>query len=116
MKLYIGNLSKETTEEQLNKAFEKFGDVTSCKLITDKISGRSKGYGFVEMSDNESGQKAIDKLDGSELGGNAITVNEARSKSSISNRESGGDKFGGSRTQGGGQRGRNTSRGGNRGD
>ena len=117
MKIYVSNLSKKTSEEKLLKAFKKFGEVKSCNIVTEKISGISKGYGFVEMSEIESGEKAIDKLNGSDLDGNAVAVNEARTKSGVSNRESGDIGFGNSRSGVGGKSrsGRNTSRGGNRG-
>ena len=117
MKIYVANLSKTTSEDKILKAFKKFGDVISCNLITDKISDNSKGYGFVEMSDADAGEKAIDKLNGSDLDGKSITVSEAREKGGISSHEKGG-KFGDFRSKSGNksQVSRNTSRGGNRGD
>ena len=77
-KLYVGNLSFNTEEENLKEAFQKFGNVTSCKLITDRDSGRSKGFGFVEMDTDQEAQDAINGLDGSDLNGRNMKVNEAK--------------------------------------
>ena len=77
MKLYVGNLSYGLTEDSLKEVFEKIGAVTSSLIIKDKFSGRSKGFGFVEMSD-EDGNKAIAELNQSELDGRKIIVSEAR--------------------------------------
>jgi len=95
MNIYVGNLSYELTEEELQKAFEDFGQVESTRLIKDMYSGRSKGFGFVEMPDDEAGQSAIDGLDGKELKGRAIKVNKARPRSE--GRRSGGNRGGGRR-------------------
>ena len=78
MNIYVGNLSYSVTEEDLNAMFAEFGDVTSAKLIMDRDSGRSKGFGFVEMSGEDAGQKAIDELNGRDVGGRSLTVNKAR--------------------------------------
>jgi len=78
MKIYVGNMSYEVTEEDLRQAFEQLGQVESVSIINDKYSGRSKGFGFVEMPSNVEGQAAIEGLNGKELKGRAINVNEAR--------------------------------------
>jgi RNA recognition motif-containing protein len=78
MNIYVGNLSREVTEEDLRQAFEAFGEVTSVKIIKDKHSGESRGFGFVEMASKAEGQSAIDGLNGKELKGRALNVNEAR--------------------------------------
>ena len=78
MNIYVGNLSQETTEEDLRHAFEGFGQIASANIIKDKMSGRSRGFGFVEMPNKEEAQAAISGLNGKELKGRAIIVNEAR--------------------------------------
>ncbi|MDD4938371.1 MAG: RNA-binding protein [Candidatus Shapirobacteria bacterium] len=77
-KLYVGGLSYETTEKTLEAAFASAGTVVSVIVIKDKFSGQSKGFGFVEMSSDEEATKAINTLDGTELDGRAIKVNEAK--------------------------------------
>lgn len=77
-KLYIGNLPYSATDAQLSELFAKAGTVESATVITDRFSGRSKGFGFVEMSSDSEAQKAIEMFNGTDLGGRAITVNEAR--------------------------------------
>ncbi|MDO8443489.1 MAG: RNA-binding protein [Candidatus Azambacteria bacterium] len=77
-KLYVGNLSYNMTEETLKDTFSAAGSVDSAIIIKDKMSGRSKGFGFVEMSSDEEAQKAIEMFNGKELDGRALTVNEAR--------------------------------------
>lgn len=77
-KLYVGGLSYDTTEETLKDLFAQAGTVESAVIITDKMSGRSKGFGFVEMSTEEEAQKAIEMFNGKELDGRTVTVNEAR--------------------------------------
>ena len=81
-KLYVGGLSYNTTEQTLKDTFSQVGTVESAIIITDKISGRSKGFGFVEMSSDEEAQKAIETLNGKELDGRNIIVNEARPQES----------------------------------
>ncbi|MBI5253607.1 MAG: RNA-binding protein [Euryarchaeota archaeon] len=81
MNIYVGNLSREVTEEDLRQAFETFGQVTSAKIITDKFSGVSRGFGFVEMPAEAEAQAAITGLNGKELKGRTITINEARPRS-----------------------------------
>ena len=78
MNIYVGNMSYEITEEDLRLAFEAFGQVESAAIIKDKYSGQSKGFGFVEMPSKAEGQSAIDGLNGTELKGRALNVNEAR--------------------------------------
>ena len=78
MKIYVGNLSYEVTEEDLRLALEQFGQVESATIIKDKYSGQSKGFGFVEMASKAEGQSAIDGLNGEELKGRKLNVNEAR--------------------------------------
>ena len=77
-KLYVGSLSYNTTDDGLKTAFEQAGTVQSAVIIIDKMSNRSKGFGFVEMSTEEEGKKAIDMFNGKELDGRTIIVNEAR--------------------------------------
>ena len=79
--IYIGNLSYSVNDPELNKAFAEFGEVVSAKVIADKVSGRSKGFGFVEMQNAEDAAKAVKELDGKELMGRAIKVNFAKPKS-----------------------------------
>jgi len=77
-KLYVGGLSYDTSEETLKDTFAQAGTVETATIIIDKMSGRSKGFGFVEMSTEEEAQKAIEILNGKELDGRTLTVNEAR--------------------------------------
>ena len=79
-KLYVGNLSYSTTEAGLSDLFGEFGEVTSVNLITDRMSGRSKGFAFVEMAEHDAAQEAISQLNGKEVDGRAIKVAEARPK------------------------------------
>ncbi len=78
MNIYVGNLSYQVSEDELQKAFEAYGQVESAKIIKDNYSGRSKGFGFVEMPVNEEGEAAIAGLNGKDLKGRAVTVNKAR--------------------------------------
>ena len=78
MNIYVGNLSPKVTEEDLRQAFEAFGQVTSAKIITDKFSGGSRGFGFVEMPAKAEAQSAIDGLNGKDLKGRSLNVGEAR--------------------------------------
>ena len=78
MNIYVGNLSYSVTEEDLNDAFAEFGEVTSVNLIKDKFSGRSKGFGFVEMTDNSEAIAAIKALDDTDMKGRNIKGNEAK--------------------------------------
>jgi len=79
-KLYVGGLPYRTTEEELKEAFMVVGNVESAIIIIDRMSGRSKGFGFVEMATEEEAQAAIEKMNGTEFGGRTITVSEAREK------------------------------------
>ena len=78
MNIYVGNLSYRTTEAELKEAFAQFGEVRRAKIVKDRETDRSKGFGFVEMDDANEGQKAIDALNEKELGGRTLRVNEAR--------------------------------------
>ena len=78
MNIYVGNLSFSTTPEGLQQAFEEFGGVSASNVISDRDTGRSRGFGFVEMDDDSAGKSAIEALDGSELEGRTLRVNEAR--------------------------------------
>jgi len=95
MNIYTGNLSYEVTENELKEAFEAFGKVETVKIIKDNDTGRSKGFGFVEMPDNTEAQAAINGLNDKELKGKAMKVNTARPKTE--NRRSGGGYGGGAR-------------------
>jgi RNA recognition motif-containing protein len=117
MKIYVGNLSYEVTEEDLRLALEQFGQVESATIIKDKHSGRSKGFGFVEMASKAEGQSAIDGLNGKELKGKAVNVNEARPRTESRGRGGGygsgrGGQGGGRGGQGGGRGGQGGGRGG----
>ena len=81
MRIYVGNLPFTVTEEELRQEFETFGEVTSVNIITDKYSGRPKGFGFVEMSSVSEGQAAISSLNGTTLKERTLSVNEARPRS-----------------------------------
>ena len=97
-KLYVGNLSFQTTETELKDLFTQAGQVDTVRIITDRDTGRSKGFGFVEMEEGGGADKAIAALNGSQLGGRTLTVNEAKP---MVKRDFGG---GGSRHGGGGRR------------
>jgi len=101
MNIYVGNLSYEVTEEDLQKTFEAFGQVESVRIIKDKYSGQSKGFGFVEMPAKAEAQSAIEGLNGKELKGRTLNVNEARPRT-----EGGGGRggYGGGRGGQGGRR------------
>ena len=76
--IYVGNLPFETREDELRDAFEAYGSVESVRIISDQFTGRSRGFGFVEMPSREEGMKAIEELDSKEMGGRPLKVNEAR--------------------------------------
>jgi len=103
-KLYIGGLSYSTTEETLRESFAQAGAVESATVIIDKMSGRSKGFGFVEMSSDEEAQKAIEMWNGKDLDGRRVTVNEARPMEARPPRRDGGFNRGGRDFGGGHQR------------
>jgi RNA recognition motif-containing protein len=80
MNIYVSHLNSSTTSESLQDLFATYGEVTSARIITDRETGRSRGFGFVEMSDDEAAKKAIDELNDTDFEGRTITVNEARPK------------------------------------
>jgi RNA recognition motif-containing protein len=104
-KLYVGNMSYSTTQEEIRELFSQAGEVTDVSLITDRETGRPKGFGFVEMATEEGSQEAIKRFNGYALGNRNLTVNEARPREE---RSSGGGSFGGgrrdNRSGGGGNR------------
>ncbi len=109
MKIYAGNLAKEVTQDELKQAFEAFGKVESAVIITDKFSGESRGFGFVEMLSNEEAQAAIAGLNGKDIKGKALNVSEARPRPegrSGGGRRGGGGGRGGPRREGGRREGR----------
>ena len=77
-KLYVGGLPYSTTQDELKAAFEKAGEVASATVIMDRMTGRSKGFGFVEFNDDAAADKAVDMMNGADFGGRKLTVNEAR--------------------------------------
>jgi RNA recognition motif-containing protein len=95
-KLFIGGLSWDTTDDGLRQAFASYGEITEAKVITDRDTGRSRGFGFVTFAQNEDAKSAISKMDGTSLDGKTIKVNEAQEKSPRSGDRSGGG-FGGGR-------------------
>jgi RNA recognition motif-containing protein len=106
-KLYVGNLSYKTTDEELSAFFAPFGTVTSAQVVTDRYSGQSRGFGFVEIEGDEDAQKAISALDGQSLDGRALMVNVSRPREG-GNRSGGGgsDRSGGGERSGGYGKGR----------
>ncbi|MDP2598833.1 MAG: RNA-binding protein [Candidatus Liptonbacteria bacterium] len=103
-KLYVGGLPYTTTQDELQSAFAQAGTVTSATIIIDKMSGRSKGFGFVEFADDAEAEKAIEMWNGKDFGGRSLTVNEARPMEARPPRRDGGDR-GGDRGGFGGGRG-----------
>ncbi|MBX3043106.1 MAG: RNA-binding protein [Candidatus Kapabacteria bacterium] len=104
MNIYVGNLPYATTGQELNEIFSEYGEVASAKIIMDRESGRSKGFGFVEMSD-DSANKAIEDLNGAEYYGKQLTVNEARERKPGFGGNGGGGFNRGGNSGGGGNRG-----------
>jgi RNA recognition motif-containing protein len=103
MRLYVGGLPYQTNEQDLIDLFSQFGQVISATVITDRDTGRSKGFGFVELGSDDEAHAAIDRLNGSSLGNRTITVNEARERQQSQNRGGGGGGYrGGDRRSGGG--------------
>ncbi|MGB6650415.1 MAG: RNA-binding protein [Bacteroidota bacterium] len=98
MNIYVGNLSRDVSEEDLRQAFEAFGQIATATIIKDKFSGESRGFGFVEMPSKTEAQSAIDGLNGKDLKGQSLNVNEARPRTE--------DRRGGDRRGGGGGGGR----------
>jgi cold-inducible RNA-binding protein len=107
MKIFVGNLSYQTTQDDLNAAFSAYGAVESVNIITDRDTGQPRGFAFVEMPENRDAQNAIQQLNGAELNGRALNVNEARPKPA-----GGGGGYGGGGGRGGGGGGRGGSGGG----
>jgi RNA recognition motif-containing protein len=99
--IYVGNLPYDTTGDDLVQLFQTYGTVTSGQVIIDKFSGRSRGFGFVEMANDDESQAAIDALNGTPYGGRPLTVNEARPREDRGGRGGGGG-YGGGRGGGGG--------------
>ncbi len=93
--IFVGNLSFNTGEDELRQAFEAYGQVDRVSIMTDRDTGRSRGFGFVEMTNNEEGEKAISALNGTQLGGRTINVNEARPKAERASSGGGGRDRGG---------------------
>jgi len=98
--IFVGNLSFNTNEDELRQLFESYGQVDRVSILTDRETGRSRGFGFVEMSSNEDGEKAIAALNGAQVGGRTINVNEARPKAERVGSGGGGRE----RSHGGGAR------------
>jgi RNA recognition motif-containing protein len=95
MDIYVGNLAYSTNDESLKSAFSPYGEVTSARVVTDRMTGRSKGFGFVEMPDRAQAQAAIDALNGKEIDGRALRVNESQPKPREERRGGGGGGGGG---------------------
>jgi RNA recognition motif-containing protein len=117
MKLYVGNLSFQTTSEDLQQLFAQAGTVESASVVEDRDTGRSRGFGFVEMASKEDGEKAIEQFNGTDLAGRNLTVNEARPREDRGGRGGGGGGrggFGGNRGGGGGRGGYGGGGGGGR--
>ena len=106
-KLYVGGLPYATTDTELKEAFGQCGTVESAVIIMDKMSGRSKGFGFVEMSSDEEAQKAVEMMNGKDFGGRTLTVNEARPMEDRPRRDFRGGGGNGGGGYGGGSRGGN---------
>jgi RNA recognition motif-containing protein len=125
MKLYVGNLSFQTSSDDLQQLFAQAGTVESASVVEDRETGRSRGFGFVEMSSNEEGAAAIAQFNGKEVNGRSLTVNEARPRENRGGgggggygggggNRGGGGGYGGNRGGGGGYGGGNSGGGGNR--
>ena len=95
MEIYVGNLSYDTTDSSLSEAFGRFGQISRATVVKDRVTGRSRGFGFVEMTDSGQARAAIESLNGSELDGRVIVVNEARPKSQAPRTQSGRGGYGG---------------------
>lgn len=90
MNIFVGNLSFKTTEDELQRQFEEFGEVDSVKIIKDQYTGRSRGFGFVEMQDRDQALEAIAGVNGKELAGQTLTVNEAKPREARGGQKRGG--------------------------
>jgi len=102
MKIFVGSLPYKVGEADLKELFEAYGEVESVKIVTDRETGRSKGFGFVEIADDESAQKAIDGLNGSEMSGRTIAVSEAQERKPSTGGGNRGGGYGGGNRGGGG--------------
>jgi RNA recognition motif-containing protein len=116
IKLYVGNLSFQTSSEDLQQLFSQAGTVESASVVEDRDTGRSRGFGFVEMATKEEGEKAIEQFNGTDLAGRNLTVNEARPREDRGGRGGGGGRggYGGNRGGGGGRGGYGGGGGGGR--
>ena len=112
MNIFVGSLPFQLAEADLRELFEAYGEVSTVKLISDRETGRSKGFGFVEMPDDESAQKAITGLNGADVKGRSIAVSQAEDKKPNDRKSGGGGGYGGNRSGGGGYGGGGGSRGG----
>lgn len=101
-KIYVGNLAFSVTDDELQQAFASFGTITSARVVMDKMSGRSKGFGFVEIEDDASADTAIQKMDGQTIGGRAVRVSEAKPQEPRTGGGGGRGGFGGGGRTGGG--------------
>jgi RNA recognition motif-containing protein len=115
MNIFVGSLPFSLKESELKEYFEEYGEVASVKIISDKFSGRSKGFGFIEMPDDEKAKKAIEELNGAEIDGRAIVVNKAEERKEGERRGGfgGGNRGGGGYNKGGGSGGGYNRGGGN---
>ena len=104
-KLYVGNLSFSVTDDELQQAFTSFGNVLSARIVMDKMSGRSKGFGFVEIEQDSAADEAVSKMDGQTIAGRAVRVSEAKPQEERPRREGGGGGGYGGGGRGGGDRG-----------
>ena len=104
MDIYVGNLAYSTNDDILRDAFAVYGEVASARVVSDRMTGRSKGFGFVEMPDRAQAQAAIDALNGKEVDGRALRVNESQPKPREERRGGGGGGFGGGGGRGGERR------------
>ncbi len=95
MNIYAGNLPHATTEDELRDLFTQFGEVSSARIIKDKFTGSSKGFGFVEMPNDDEAKEAMSNLDGSEIGGRRVRINEARPPENRPPRRNGNNRGGG---------------------
>ncbi|MBN1990394.1 MAG: RNA-binding protein [Bacteroidales bacterium] len=116
MNIFISNLSFRIDDNDLKQVFEEYGEVLSARVVTDKMSGKSRGFGFVEMKNDNEGQAAIDELNQAEYDGRVISVSVAKPKTDKPRTGGGGRPFGGGGNRGGGGFNRERSGGGDRGD
>jgi RNA recognition motif-containing protein len=105
MNIYVGNLSYNTTDQELQDLFSPYGSVVSARVISDRFTGRSRGFGFVEMSDDDTARKAIAELDGQDFQGRSLRVNESQPREKQGGGGGGGGYRGGGGGGGGGYRG-----------